>query len=145
MIGQPTRGCTMSEAPDHHPFTETIASRELVVSRHGQASRLLVEIGRPVRDVETVTGTDWRCPLRWHEEGGGRSWNALGIDAFQALQQAMETIRFELAELAAEDGVRLWFMDCPYDVQTQLPDPRHLRGAGGPFASGDAKPVPGAG
>ena len=108
-------------------FTPPIAARAMTVIRHGRADPLQVEIGQPVQDVETVIGTDWRCPVRLRQGDMTTVHNACGIDSFQALQLALETVRIQLEELAGEEGVSLQFLDCPYDVRTQLPDTSHLR------------------
>ena len=110
-------------------FDHPIAARAMTVIRHGQPSPLHIEIGRPVQDVETIGGTDWRCPVRWRDGNSVRVHNACGIDSFQALQQALESIRIELVALAGEEGVGLEFLDFPYDVRTQLPDQQHVRGS----------------
>lgn len=103
--------------------TSPIAWRELVLSRDGVACALRVEIGQPVQDVETIAGTDWRCPVQWLE--GDRRWcaQACGVDAYQALQLGLAMVREELAALSRQPGVHLEFMGCPYDVESQLPVP----------------------
>jgi len=108
-------------------FNHPIAARELTVVRDGQPSPLHIEIGRPVQDVETAGGTDWRCPVRWREGDHVRVHNACGVDSFQALQLALESIRLKLEALAGEDGISLHFLDCRYDARTQLPDQQHAR------------------
>ncbi|MGJ4803600.1 DUF6968 family protein [Luteimonas sp. SDU82] len=108
-------------------FVHAIAVREMTVIRHGQPSPLHIEIGAPVQDVETVARTDWRCPVRWREGEQVRVHDACGIDAFQALQLALESVRIDLELLAGEEGVRLQFLDFPYDVRTQLPDQEQVR------------------
>ena len=110
-------------------FTRTVAARAMTVTRHGRTDELHLEVGQPVQDVETVSGTDWRCPVRLRQGDTTTVHNACGIDSFQALQLALETVRIQLEELAGEEGVSLQFLDCPYDVRTQLPDTSHLRRA----------------
>lgn len=118
---------TLPPIPD--TFTHPVAARAMTVTRNGRTEELHIEIGQPVQDVETVAGTDWRCPVRWREANTTRVHNAFGIDSFQALQQAMESIRLQLQALADEEGVRLHFLDCPYDVHTQLPEQDPARAA----------------
>ena len=110
-------------------FTPPIAARAMTVTRHGRTAPLQLEIGQPVQDVETVIGTDWRCPVRLRQGDTTTLHNACGVDSFQALQLAMETVRIQLEALAGEEGVSLQFLDCPYDVRTQLPDAPYLRAA----------------
>lgn len=121
-------------------FDQPIAAREMTVIRRGQPSPLRIEIGRPVQDVDTIGGTDWRSPVRWTEGDSVRVHNACGIDSFQALQLALESIRLELEALAGEAGVSLQFLDFPYDARTQLPDQQHVRASlsGRPRAERDA-------
>lgn len=104
-------------------FTRTIATRELAVVRQDHVTRLQVEIGEPVQDVDTAGGWDWRCPVRWIEGGSVREHSLYGVDAMQALQQAMHWIAHEQAALAGTEGVSLRFLDWPFDVATQLPVP----------------------
>lgn len=103
-------------------FSRAIATRVLTVVRDGRAAELRIEIGQPLQDVPTVTGQDWRCPLRLQEDGGEiRLRSACGIDAYQALRLAFDLVAQELAEIAAT-GASLRFLDCPYDVASGLPD-----------------------
>ena len=110
-------------------FTRTVAARAMTVNRHGRTDELHLEVGQPVQDVETVSGTDWRCPVRLRQGDTTTVHNACGVDSFQALQLALESVRLKLEVLAAEEGVSLQFLDCPYDVRTQLPDAPYLRAA----------------
>lgn len=109
-------------APIPKEFTRAVAARELTVLRPGRgATRLHLEIGQPVQDVETVGGMDWRCPVRWREGDAVRVRNACGVDAMQALQLALQSMADELAALADEPGVRLLFLGEPYDIANGLP------------------------
>lgn len=103
-------------------FTRVVATRALTVLRPGRdAACLQLEIGEPVRDVETVGGMDWRCSVRWREGGAVSVRNACGVDAMQALQLAMQRMADDLAALADEPGVRLLFLGEPFDARTGLP------------------------
>jgi len=123
-MADPAPGPRMTELPEiPSSFSQAIATRDLDVVRDGRTSGLRIEIGQPVQDVATVTGMDWRCPLRLQEDGGEvRLRSACGIDAYQALRLAFDLVAQELGEITAT-GARLRFLDCPYDVASGLPDP----------------------
>jgi len=112
-------------------FSHAVATRVLTVVRDGQATELRIDIGQPLQDVPTVTGLDWRCPVRWDEGGRMHVRSVCGIDGFQSLQLAFDTIRHELAAMAAVDGVSLRFLDCTLDPETLLPKAGEPPGAGG--------------
>ena len=63
-----------------------IAVREFDLVEEKMHSKLRVEIGLPIQDVETVAGMDWRCPVRFVSGTSVRIRSACGIDAVQALQ-----------------------------------------------------------
>lgn len=95
-------------------FTSLAARREFTVVRSGIAGKLIVEIGIPIQDVETVSGYDWRCPVRIIDGDTIRERRACGVDSFQALRLAMQLVQAEVAQLAAEDGCQVELFGAPY-------------------------------
>ena len=85
-------------------FTSVVASREFVVVRGAVSTRMLVEIGAPVQDVETVDGFDWRCPVRYSEDSRVRERQVCGVDAYQALELALKLVGIEVSALAKAEG-----------------------------------------
>jgi hypothetical protein len=94
-------------APIPIDFTSVVASREFVIVRSGVASTLVVELGMPVHDVETVDGYDWRCPIRIIDGATTRERVVCGVDSFQALQLGMRSIQNELEQIATAEGCHL--------------------------------------
>ncbi|HEY0734109.1 MAG TPA: hypothetical protein VGD69_04320 [Herpetosiphonaceae bacterium] len=95
-------------------FTSVAAQREFTVIRAGVAGKLSVEIGIPIQDVETVSGYDWRCPVRIVDGDTIRERRACGVDSFQALRLAMQMAQDEVEQLAAEDGCHVDLFGAPY-------------------------------
>tara|TARA_R110002167_G_scaffold352236_1_gene565103 strand:+ start:280 stop:615 length:336 start_codon:yes stop_codon:yes gene_type:complete len=80
----------LSEIPT--AFTSVIATREFNLTRNGVCKKLVVEIGKPINDVETICGFDWRCPLRLCFESTVINENACGADSFQALSLCLSQL-----------------------------------------------------
>ncbi|KAB8146051.1 hypothetical protein F8S13_02945 [Chloroflexia bacterium SDU3-3] len=85
-------------------FTAAVATRTYEIARAGTPSTLVVEIGQPIQDVPTVSGYDWRCPVRISEGGVTRDLRACGVDSFQALQLGLQVAQQEVEQVAAEPG-----------------------------------------
>ncbi|WP_141111208.1 DUF6968 family protein [Chromobacterium haemolyticum] len=96
-------------------FTIPIASRDFVFVECKMSSRILVEIGAPIRDVETVQGMDWRCPVRFSGEKIEEVCSVCGIDSFQSLCLAFRLVRYTLEELerSLEGKIRFLESDFP--------------------------------
>ncbi len=94
-------------------FTSVVAVREFDLVQDGATSKLSIEIGLPIQDVETVSGMDWRCPVRF--VNGTAVWvrRACGIDSFQALSLAFRLIQSEIEQLEARNGVEVHFLGNP--------------------------------
>lgn len=97
-------------------FTSVIATRVFDLIKDGVSSKLVVEIGIPVQDVETVSGLDWRCPVRFvkgtpiQEER-----RACGVDAVQALQLALQLVHNEVERLSEDKSYQILLFGQPYD------------------------------
>jgi hypothetical protein len=96
-------------------FTERIAVRDFEVVRAGIISALRVELGHPVQDIETVTGFDWRCPVRFLDSDGQKVRSICGIDSLQALKLACHFIQIELEKKVGIDKVELRYLGDSYD------------------------------
>ncbi|MBD6620825.1 hypothetical protein FNW02_35010 [Komarekiella sp. 'clone 1'] len=91
-------------APIPTDFTSIVASREFEIIQSGVLNKLIVQVGMPIQDVETVDGYDWRCPVRIIDGDTIRERRACGVDSFQALHLAMQLIQDEVNQIAAEEG-----------------------------------------
>lgn len=90
---------SISEIPT--TFTEVIATREYSLVNNGIGKKLVVEIGKPIDDVETVSGYDWRCPLRLIFENTIINKYACGADSYQALTLCLnQLVELEVASFA---------------------------------------------
>lgn len=101
-------------APIPTNFTSLAARREFTILRSGVASRLVVEIGVPIQDVETITGYDWRCPVHILDGDTLRERRACGVDSFQALRLAMQLAQDEVDHMLAEDDCHVELFGAPY-------------------------------
>ncbi|WP_417903577.1 DUF6968 family protein [Caldimonas brevitalea] len=109
-------------APIPSDFTSAVATREFELVRDAVASKLLVEIGTPVQDVESLGGTDWRCPVRFSGGETTRVQSACGVDSFQALHLAFRLVQVELDRLTKdEQATQVLFLGAAYDADTHLP------------------------
>ena len=79
-------------------FTSMIATREFDLVQEEVHSKLTVEIGLPIQDVETVAGMDWRCPVRFVSGTSVRIRSACFFDSVQALQLAFRLIENDFFE-----------------------------------------------
>lgn len=91
-------------------FTSTIATREFDLVQEEVHSKLTVEIGLPIQDVETVAGMDWRCPVRFVSGTFVRIRSACGIDSVQALQLAFRLIENDFEELSKLQNTQVQFL-----------------------------------
>lgn len=81
--------------PIPETYSATIATRDYELKHKDGSEKVTVEIGRPLNDVETVTGFAWRCPIRITIGETPTDKNhqlvsayACGVDSLQALQLA---------------------------------------------------------
>jgi hypothetical protein len=72
-------------------FGEVIARRELLVENDA-ASKVVLEIAKPISD-----GQDYGCAYRISYRGLEKARTIFGVDAFQALQLALNTLAVDLA------------------------------------------------
>lgn len=102
-------------APIPNRFTSVIATRSFDLIEDGMSSKLVIEIGRPVQDVETVTGLDWRCPVRFIKGTTIQERRACGADAVQALQLALQLVHNEVERLSEEKSHQILLFGHSYD------------------------------
>jgi hypothetical protein len=96
-------------------FTSVIATRTFDVIQNGVSSRLIVEIGMPIQDVETIAGVDWRCPIRFVKGASIQEHRSFGVDAFQALQLALQLIHNEITQMSQDRDCQVLLFDEPYN------------------------------
>ena len=97
-------------APISNDFTSAIATREFDLVQEGVNSKLRVEIGLPIQDVETLSGMDWRCPIRFVSGTSVRIQRACGIDSVQTLQLAFKLIEYDLEKLSKLQNTQVQFL-----------------------------------
>ena len=90
-------------------FTLAAAVRNFELVRSGTLHLFRIEIGQPIQDVETVSGPDWRCPVRFIEDETIKLHNICGIDSFQALHLAFNFVQRELESIVKDNDVELRF------------------------------------
>jgi hypothetical protein len=95
-------------------FTPVVASREFDLVQTGVRQKLVIEIGMPIQDVETINGYDWRCPVRIRHGDTLRERRACGVDSFQALQLAMRLMQDEVEQIAQAEGWHIELFRSPY-------------------------------
>lgn len=102
--------------PIPETFTNLLLMRDFEVLRlDGTTSALQIEIGTPIQDVETASGTDWRCPLRITDDAGTTQSNTCGIDAWQAVELSLKIVQHHLEQVRSTPGTTLLFLGEPYD------------------------------
>lgn len=101
-------------APIPNTFTSVIATREFELTQNGVPSKLVVEVGLPVQDVETVAGMDWRCPIRFVQDTSVQERRACGVDAVQALQLALQLVHEEIVRMSEDKNCQILLFDTPY-------------------------------
>ncbi|MGE8547854.1 DUF6968 family protein [Alcaligenes sp. Marseille-Q7550] len=106
-------------------FTVPIASRDFELIECETSSRILVEIGAPIRDVETVRGMDWRCPVRFSGEKIEKVRSACGIDSFQSLCLAFRLVRYTLEELERNLEGKIRFLESDFPPFVDCEPLRH--------------------
>ena len=100
---------------------EEIASRRFALLRDEQEpAEVLVRMGKPQPFPDHQ---DYYCPYEIKSPLGNRIMAIAGIDAFQAMQLALDTIGVELYVIARDSGGRLvWDGDDKGDLGFPLPD-----------------------
>lgn len=103
----------MALAPIPTTSTPMIAWRTLMFATKRKRQRVQIRIGRPVRDVPTVGGLDWRCPISitGHTRG---SRQGLGVDSLQALVHALKLVEIELDARARDCDGRFEWLGAPW-------------------------------
>ena len=87
-------------------FTATIASRTLMFVTKRKRQRIHIRIGQPVRDVPTVGGLDWRCPISVTGLPKRTTPQGHGVDSLQALIDALKAVEVEIGARARQSGAR---------------------------------------
>jgi hypothetical protein len=101
-------------APIPTSFTSVIATRVFDVIQDGEACKLIVEIGMPIQDVETVAGLDWRCPVRFVKGTSVQERRACGVDAVQALGLAVQLVHDEVEGMSEDKCCQILLFGEPY-------------------------------
>lgn len=105
-------------APISNIFSTLIASREFELFNCTSTEKVTVEIGTPVNDVETVSGYDWRCPIKIIIGSEIINDRACGVDSFQALSIAMnQLIKLRLETIAQEKEAIIRLYGEEYDFE----------------------------
>ena len=86
----------MQLPPIPRSSTRLIAQRTLIFVGKRRRERVQVRIGKPVRDVPTAGGLDWRCPISITKSHRSRQLRGIGVDSLQALIHALKTVEMEL-------------------------------------------------
>ncbi|WP_372585847.1 DUF6968 family protein [Burkholderia cepacia] len=97
--------------PISHNFSTLVASRNFEFFKDGVSSVILVEVGVPVQDVETIIDLDWRCPVRITDGKLIKVYCAIGVDSYQSLALAFRLVRNILEERAADRGGEIRFLE----------------------------------
>ena len=93
-------------------FTSVIAERRLSVESPSGSRAVRVQIGAPIQDVPTVSGFDWRCPIRFTGHSSRRrTFQAFGADSLQSLIHAIKLIQTELDSIERSPNTRLFWFD----------------------------------
>jgi hypothetical protein len=101
-------------------FTSMIAAREFDLVQGEVHSKLTVEIGLPIQDVETINGLDWRCPVRFVNGTSVRIQRACGVDSVQALQLAFRLVENDLMKLSKLQNTHVQFRGEPFCANGQI-------------------------
>jgi hypothetical protein len=105
--------------PTPTEFTSTIAERELILVLDTGKRSLILRLGQPVQDVQSVNAMDWRCPVQLIGRETENLPAGFGVDSLQALINAIRIARIELDALERETGGRVQWLDQP---SHDLPD-----------------------
>jgi hypothetical protein len=104
--------------PIPNTFTELVASREYEICNDNVVEKITVEIGVPINDVVTISGKDWRCPIRIIRENKESNYYACGVDSYQALNIVMnQLVKLKLESIAIESGSKIMLYGEEYDFQ----------------------------
>jgi len=90
-----------------------IARRTLMFATKRKRQRVQIRIGRPVRDVPTAGGLDWRCPISITGLTKGPR-QGLGVDSLQALIHALKLVEIELGARARDADGRFEWLGAPW-------------------------------
>lgn len=88
-------------------YTDTIAVRLYEITSHDSVRSIEVSVGSAVKDVQTVSGFDWRCPVRITDGDFVDIQNACGVDSVQALELAITQLMTIQAKKAVKKGESL--------------------------------------
>jgi len=92
-------------------FTSVIAERRLILESSDARRKLCIQIGAPIQDVPTVSGFDWRCPIRFAGLRRRRALQACGVDSLQSVVHALFLIQSELRGIEQDGRSRLIWLD----------------------------------
>ena len=98
------------------PLGPLLANRLLdAVHPDGRVTPVSVQVGLPAPHGDQVG--DWHCPCRIVGLGESEVWTLYGVDALQAVSQALELLRRVLVDFAQEEGLTFtWGTDTDLDV-----------------------------
>ena len=126
-------------------MTPVIAQRDLVLVITGRRRQVRVRVGRPVQDVETVSGVDWRCPITVSGVGRTRFNRGLGVDSLQALVDAIKALEVEIEALEASTSGHVEWLGGQWhgvpSIQLAYPRPKKRRPKHSRQRKGHKKPA----
>lgn len=95
--------------PEVKDIGTVIASREMTfVFANGRAENAYLRIGMP---FEAGGGMDWCCPFELGTESNKRLRGIHGIDAVQALDLAMKSLRVDIEYWERTKDGKFYFLD----------------------------------
>ncbi len=84
---------------------KVVAARKFILAREGhQPVDVIVLMGKPEKFPDH---TNYYCPYQFKGDGRDKLMAIGGVDAFQAMQLALATIRVELEVIEKDSGGRL--------------------------------------
>jgi uncharacterized protein DUF6968 len=105
--------------------TPVIAARTLMFVTKKKRQAVHIRIGQPVRDVPTVGGLDWRCPISMTGLKKSRRPQGIGVDSLQALIDALKAVEVEIDARARNSGGRFEWLGAPWhglpEISLSLP------------------------
>ena len=95
--------------PEIKEIGVVIASREMTLRfDDGKKEKLTLKVGMPFEFGENY---DWCCPYELCSETSKRLRGMFGIDALQALQLTMKTLKAELDSWEISSKGKIYFLD----------------------------------
>jgi len=94
-------------------LTAVIARRTLIFVTKAGRQRVSIRIGKPVRDVRTAGGLDWRCPVAI-TGSSRRALRGIGVDSLQAVIHALKLVEIEITAQERERKGRFEWLGRPW-------------------------------